>query len=78
MEDKTEKRIIFLSEFVEQKLRKEKELRFYQKELDALKIRMGFIRQEIDLTNIIINIIKKENVIDIEEELNKKIVDNDK
>ena len=56
-------KIIFLTDVVETKIRKEKELEFYQKELEKLQNKMFFIRKEIELTNFIINIIEKESVI---------------
>lgn len=69
-------KIIFLTDVVETKIRKEKELEFYQKELEKLQNKMFFIRKEIELTNFIINIIEKESVIDIRENVIKLIKDN--
>lgn len=71
-------KIIFLTDVVETKIRKEKELEFYQKELEKLQNKMFFIRKEIELTNIIINIIEKEIVVDVRENVVKLIKgDND-
>lgn len=71
-------KIIFLTDIVETKIRKEKELEFYQKELEKLQNKMFFIRKEIELTNIIINIIEKEIVVDVRENVVKLIKgDND-
>jgi hypothetical protein len=64
-----QKRIILISEFIETKLRKENELKFYEKELLELQTKIGYLRQEVTLTNTIINIIKHETVIDIAESL---------
>ena len=64
-----QKRIILITEFIEQKLRKENELKFYEKELMELTTKIGYLRQEVTLTNTIINIIKHEQVIDIAESL---------
>lgn len=64
-----QKRIILISEFIETKLRKENELKFYEKELAELQSKIGYLRQEVTLTNTIINIIKHETVIDIAESL---------
>ena len=60
-----ETKIILLSEVIESKLRKEKELEYYQQELEKLEAKMGFIRREIDLTNLIIEIIDQEMVHEI-------------
>ena len=42
---------------------------------DSLTLKMFFIRKEIELTNFIINIIEKESVIDIRENVIKLIKD---
>ena len=65
-------KIILLSDYIEQKIRKEKELEYYQKELEGLERKMFFLRKEIQLTNVIIDIVEKEKVIDIQEYLEDK------
>lgn len=62
-------KIILLSDIIEQKLRKEQELEFYQAELEKLQNKMFFLRKEIDLTNTIIDIIDKETVYDVKENM---------
>tara|TARA_B110000211_G_scaffold42834_1_gene44665 strand:- start:13835 stop:14035 length:201 start_codon:yes stop_codon:yes gene_type:complete len=62
---KEERLIIILSDFIEQKAQKEKELLFYEEKLDELTMRMKFLRQEIDLTNSIIKIIETESIIKV-------------
>jgi len=62
-----EQRIIIISEFIEQKLRKEKELEFYEKELLELQRKIVFLRKEVDLTNTIIDLIKSDNVYDVKD-----------
>jgi len=57
--------LIRITDIIETKLRKEKELEFYQKELEKLQEKMFFIRKDIDLTNFIIDIIENEKVYDI-------------
>lgn len=57
--------LILITEVIETKLRKEKELEFYQRELDKLQKKMFFIRKDIELTNFIIDIIENEKVYDI-------------
>jgi len=69
------KKIILLSEVIEQKLRKEKELEFYQKELEKLQEKMYWLRREVDLTNTIIRVIENEQVIDIRDEMSKKLIE---
>ena len=67
----SDKKIILLTEIIDQKIRKEKELEFYQQELEKLQNKMFFVKKEIDLTNIIINIIQNEKVLDIKEGIKK-------
>ena len=64
-----EQKLILISEFIEQKLRKEQELEFYLKELEELQRKIGYLRQEVSLTNTIISMIKTEQVYDIQENL---------
>ena len=68
----TSKKIILLSDYIEQKVRKEKELEYYAKELDVLQKKMFFIRKEIQLTNFIIEIVEQEKVINIRDYLEDK------
>tara|TARA_B100000900_G_scaffold50858_1_gene37473 strand:- start:726 stop:983 length:258 start_codon:yes stop_codon:yes gene_type:complete len=71
-----EQKLILISDFIEQKLRKEQELDFYLKELDELQRKIGYLRQEVSLTNTIINMIKTDNVYDIKEKMIEKKNDN--
>ena len=59
------KTIILLSDIIEQKVRKEKELAFYQKQLVELQEKIHFLSKEVDLTNMIIELIERDNVVDI-------------
>ena len=61
-----ENKITLISEFIETKLRKEQELEFYQKQLEELQLKMGYLRKDIDITNVIIDLIKSEKILDIE------------
>ena len=60
--EQQESKLILIIEFIEQTLRKEQELEFYLKELAELNRKIGFLRGEVDLTNTIINMIKREQV----------------
>ena len=64
-----EQRIILISDFIEQKLRKEQELDYYLKELEELQRKIGYLKREVDLTNTIITMIQGEMVYDIKEEM---------
>ena len=67
------KNIVFLEEVIQQKLRKEQELVFYENELEKLQSKLGYLKQEIKLTNLIIDLVSSENILDttaIPEKLN--------
>ena len=64
-----ESKLILITDFIEQKLRKEQELEYYLKELEELQRKIGYLRHEVSLTNTIINMIKTETVYDIKENM---------
>ena len=68
----TPNKIILLTDFIEQKVRKEKELEYYTKELEELEKKLWFIRKDIQLTNLIIEIVEQEKVVNIREYLEDK------
>jgi len=67
-----ENKITLISEFIETKLRKEQELEFFQKQLEELQLKMGYLRKDIDITNVIIDLIKSEKILDIEDYMLEK------
>ena len=68
-----EKKIIVLSELIENKLRKEQELEFYKEQLSAIQRKIANLQKDVDLTKLIIDIIETDNVIDIKEKVEKTI-----
>ena len=66
------KLIINLQEVYEIRDRKERELAYYAKQLEELNQKMGFIKQEINLTHTIIDIIETEKVVDLKEYVENK------
>ena len=67
-------KIILLTDILENKVRKEKELEFYQKELERLQQKMFWVKKEIEVTNTIIDIIEKEMVYDVKEQMELKLL----
>ncbi len=63
-----------LSEFLDQSKRKEKEIAYYERELKAIEEKLYWLRREKDLTETIIKIISEEKVLDIREEMEKKMI----
>ena len=68
-------KLILLSDIIEQKVRKERELDFYQKEQEKLQEKMYWLRREIGLNETIIDIIKNDNVVDFKENMEKRLID---
>lgn len=57
--------ILMISDLLDIRSRKMRELEFYNEQLNELQLKMVFIQQEIALTNKIIDMIEKETIIDI-------------
>jgi predicted transcriptional regulator len=57
--------ILMITDLLDIRARKMKELQFYNDQLEELRLKMVFIQQEINLTNKIIDMIEKEAIIDI-------------
>jgi len=68
------RKLIFLKDIIETKVRKEQELAYYQKKLEELKEKMNYLRHDIDLTNTIINIIEEEKIIDFKEQMEERLL----
>ena len=63
----SDKKIVFLTDLIEQKLRKEKEIEYYEKKLKEITDKLFFLKKEQDLTSLIINTIQHEKITDIKE-----------
>mgnify|MGYP001160220614 FL=1 len=64
-------KIIQIADLINDKLRREQELEFYEQELQKLLLRMSFVRREINLTNVIIDMIEKEEIPNILKNISK-------
>ena len=69
----SEDKIIVLSELIESKIRKEKELEYYRKQLIEFQEKISHLERDVDLTKLIIDIITSEKVIDIQDKVVKAI-----
>jgi len=67
--------ILFLSDIIEQRTRKQDELEYYEQELKNLQVKMKFLREEIKLTNLIIHVVTNEKVVDIQKFIENKVED---
>ena len=64
--------LIRLSDVIDSKVQKEKELELYQRELQKLNQKMAVLREEITVTNIIIDLVRSEKVRDFKKEFEQK------
>ena len=61
-----ENKIISLTEVIESKVIKEKELKFYQEQLVEIQHKIGFLELDLNLTKQIIGMIERESVLSID------------
>jgi len=64
--------IINISDLYDEKERKQKELEFYQLELEKLMLRLGMLQHEIGVTETIINMIEGEYLVDLKDAIEKR------
>jgi|TARA_B110000858_G_scaffold197562_1_gene259641 hypothetical protein len=70
-----DRKLILLSDVIETKVRKENELKFYEAEVRKLEEKLVWIRRDLNINNIIIDMIKNETVIDIKETMEKQLLE---
>jgi|TARA_B100000035_G_scaffold271681_1_gene246644 hypothetical protein len=68
-----EKKIILITDLVDQRLRKEQEIEYYEKELHKIQERLGYLYKEKTLTETILAIIQTDKVVDIKEHIQAKL-----
>ena len=71
---KEQPKLIMLADVIESKVRKERELAFYEEELKKLQEKMFWLKRDIDVTNIIIDMVKYEKVFDVKENMENKLL----
>ena len=65
-------KLIIISDLLDTKARKEKELAFYNEQLRELQGKMFWVQKEIDLTTDIIDMIEKEKMMDLQQWMKEK------
>lgn len=65
--------IIYLSDLIESKLKKEKEIEYYIETMNKLQIKVNELEKEISLTSLIIQMIEQERVLTMDEKRSKII-----
>ena len=69
----TDDNIIYLSDLIESKLKKEQEIEYYIESMKRLQIKVNELEKEINLTSLINQMIEQERVLTIEEKQSKII-----
>ena len=67
-------KLILNSDIIETRLRKEKELEYYQKQIEKIQNKMFFLKKDLEITNLIIDMIEKEKVVDLKEQMETKLL----
>jgi hypothetical protein len=68
-----ESNILFLSDIIKQRTRKQDELEYYEQELKKLEVKLIYLREEIKLTNLIIHVVTNEKIVDIHKYIESKV-----
>ena len=68
-----ERKIILITDIIDQKVRKEKQIDFYERELKKIEEKLFFLKKEQQLTQFIIDIIETEKVVDIREQMYERL-----
>lgn len=63
-------KIVQLSDLLDLRKEKERELKYYTERLEELNKKLYFIRKEVELTNFIIDLIEKESIVDLRKLIN--------
>jgi len=69
----SDRKILFITDLIDQRLRKEQEITYYEKELRKIEEKLFFLRKEKQLTQFIIDIIEKEKVVDLREQMYERL-----
>ena len=75
-----ESKLILITDVIETRVRKEKEIAYYQEQLKKIQQKMFFLQKDLEITNLIIDMIEKEQVMDIRNNMENRLLgknDND-
>ena len=70
-----EKKIILITDLVDQRLRKEQEIDYYEKELRKIEERLAYLYKQKTLTETKLSIVQAEKVVDIQEYIEAKVLE---
>ena len=69
-----EHKLILLADFLEQRLRKEQEISYYEEQSKEIEKKLFFLRKERELTATIIDMLTREKVVDLKEMAEEKLL----
>ena len=69
-----EYKLILLEDFLEQRLRKTKEIEYYEEQLKEIERKLFFLRKERQLTTTIIDMLTREKIVDLQEMVEEKLL----
>ena len=62
-----EKSIIFITDLIESKLRKEREIEYYEEKLKEIEKKLFFLKKEQNVTETILDFIQNEKVLEFDQ-----------
>ena len=62
-----EKSIVFITDLIESKLRKEREIEYFEEKLKEIEKKLFFLKKEQNVTETILDIIKNEKVLEFKQ-----------
>ena len=62
-----EKSIIFITDLIESKVRKEREIEYYEEKLKEIEKKLFFLKKEQNVTETILDIIQNEKVLEFKQ-----------
>ena len=62
-----EKSIVFITDLIESKLRKEREIEYFEEKLKEIEKKLFFLKKEQNVTETILDIIQNENVLEFKQ-----------
>ena len=62
-----EKSIIFITDLIESKLRKEREIEYYEEKLKEIEKKLFFLKKEQNITETILDIIQNEKILEFDQ-----------
>ena len=62
-----EKSIVFITDLIESKVRKEREIEYYEEKLKEIENKLFFLKKEQNVTETILDIIQNEKVLEFKQ-----------